>query len=81
LIGQDAGGGQRVVQIGRDVGDGLLGGPIAPIGSQRQEPVGCCAPKLAYLSGLDAHTLGLSVLPAQRRRFLAGVGRRLTEQG
>jgi hypothetical protein len=29
---------------------------------------------------LDAHTLGLSVLPAERRRFLAAVGRRLTAQ-
>jgi len=36
--------------------------------------------KLAYLRTLDAHTLDLSALPAQRRRFLAGVGRRLTAQ-
>jgi hypothetical protein len=36
--------------------------------------------KLAYLRGLDAHTLDLSVLPAQRRRFLAGLGQRLTAQ-
>jgi hypothetical protein len=36
--------------------------------------------KLAYLRGLDAHTLDLSVLPAQRRRFLAGLGQRLTGQ-
>lgn len=36
--------------------------------------------KLAYLRGLGAHTLELSALPAQRRRFLAGVGRRLTAQ-
>jgi hypothetical protein len=32
--------------------------------------------KLAYLRGMDAHTLDLSVLPAERRRFLAGLGRR-----
>ena len=32
--------------------------------------------KLAYLPCLGAHTLDLSVLPAQRRRFLAGVGAR-----
>jgi Domain of unknown function (DUF4158) len=31
--------------------------------------------KLAYLRGMDAHTLDLSVLPAERRRFLAGLGR------
>lgn len=29
---------------------------------------------------MDAHTLDLSVLPAQRRRFLAGVGSRSTAQ-
>lgn len=37
--------------------------------------------KLAYLRALDAHTLDLSVLPAQRRRFLAGVGSRSTAAG
>ncbi len=36
--------------------------------------------KLAYLRGMDAHTLDLLVLPAERRRFLAGLGRRLTAQ-
>ncbi|GIJ28257.1 DDE transposase [Micromonospora qiuiae] len=36
--------------------------------------------KLAYLRRLDAHTLDLSMLPAERRRFLAGIGRRLTGQ-
>jgi TnpA family transposase len=36
--------------------------------------------KLTYLRRLDAHTLDLSMLPAERRRFLAGVGRRLTPQ-
>jgi TnpA family transposase len=32
--------------------------------------------KLLFLRGLDAHTLDLSVLPAERRRFLAAVSRR-----
>lgn len=36
--------------------------------------------KLAFLRRLDAHTTDLSGLPAERRRFLAGVGRRLTGQ-
>jgi hypothetical protein len=36
--------------------------------------------KLAYLRGMDAHALDLSVLPAERRRFLATVGRRSTVQ-
>jgi hypothetical protein len=34
--------------------------------------------KLAFLHGMDAHTVNLSVLPVERRRFLAGVGQRLT---
>ena len=36
--------------------------------------------KLAYLRNLDAHTLDLSMLPAERRRFLATVGRRSAVQ-
>ena len=31
--------------------------------------------KLAYLRRLDAHTMDLPDLPAERRRFLAGAGR------
>ncbi|MFC3494786.1 Tn3 family transposase [Glycomyces rhizosphaerae] len=36
--------------------------------------------KLAFLRGLDAHELDLSALPAERRRFLALRGRKLTGQ-
>ena len=36
--------------------------------------------KLTYLRNLDAHTMDLSILPAERRRFLATVGRRSTVQ-
>lgn len=36
--------------------------------------------KLAFLRRLDAHSLDLSMLPAERRRFLAQVGRRSTAQ-
>lgn len=36
--------------------------------------------KLGYLRCLDAHTLDLSMLPAERCRFLATLGRRLTAQ-
>ena len=36
--------------------------------------------KLTYLRNLDAHTMDLSMLPAERRRFLATVGRRSTVQ-
>ena len=36
--------------------------------------------KLAFLRSMDAHTLDLSVLPAERRRFLATVARRSTRR-
>ncbi|MEQ4724612.1 Tn3 family transposase [Nonomuraea sp. B19D2] len=36
--------------------------------------------KLLYLRNMDAHTLDVSVLAAERRRFLASVGRRSTNQ-
>src|SRR3954454_10951763 len=36
--------------------------------------------KVAYLRRLDAHTLDLSMLPAERRGFLGGVARRLPGQ-
>ena len=36
--------------------------------------------KYAFLRGLDAHTLDLSALPTERRRFLATIGRRSTAQ-
>ena len=36
--------------------------------------------KLEFLRSMDAHALDLSVLPAERRRFLAAVGRKLTSQ-
>lgn len=37
--------------------------------------------KLRYLRGMDAHHLDLSMLPRERRRFLATLGRRSTVQG
>lgn len=36
--------------------------------------------KYAFLRGLDAHSVDLSMLPAERRRFLAIIGRRSTAQ-
>ncbi len=36
--------------------------------------------KLLYLRGMDAHRLDLSMLPNERRRFLATVGRRSSNQ-
>ncbi len=37
--------------------------------------------KLLFLRGMDAHLLDLSMLPRERRRFLATLGRRSTVQG
>ena len=34
--------------------------------------------KLSFLRGLDADTMDLSAIPTERRRFLAGIGRRST---
>ena len=42
--------------------------------------VNTTAERLRYLRALDAHNLDLSMLPAERRRFLASVGRRSTSQ-
>ncbi|MEV4016081.1 hypothetical protein AB0J35_36840 [Nonomuraea angiospora] len=36
--------------------------------------------KLIYLRNMDAHTLDMSALAAERRRFLASAGRRSTNQ-
>jgi hypothetical protein len=36
--------------------------------------------KLGFLRGIGADRLDMSVLPAERRRFLATMGRRLTPQ-
>jgi hypothetical protein len=36
--------------------------------------------RLRFLRGLDAYNLDLSMLPAERRRLLAAVGRRSTNQ-
>jgi hypothetical protein len=42
--------------------------------------VNATAERFRYLRALDAHNLDLSMLPAERRRFLASVGRRSTSQ-
>ncbi len=44
-------------------------------GAVKSEPA-----KLRFLRRMDAHTLDLSMLPTERRRFLAAVGRRSTNQ-
>lgn len=51
-------------------------------GPTRPSPVAVKAElaKYAFLRGLDAHELDLSVLPTERRRFLATIGRRSTAQ-
>ncbi|MFB9682110.1 Tn3 family transposase [Streptosporangium vulgare] len=43
--------------------------------------IGVSVDKLLYLRGMDAHQLDLSMLPRERRRFLATVARRSTVQG
>jgi Domain of unknown function (DUF4158) len=54
----------------------LEAGPVSATPDAVKDELG----KLAFLRGMDAHTIDLSALPAERRRFLAGVGRRLAAQ-
>jgi hypothetical protein len=54
----------------------LATGPVEPSPAAVKTEVA----KLEFLRDMDAHTLDLSVLPAERRRFLATMGRRLTAQ-
>ncbi len=54
----------------------LLTGPVEASASAVKAEVD----KLGFLRGLGAETLDMSVLPAERRRFLATLGRRLTGQ-
>jgi TnpA family transposase len=68
LVVDDTVGSTRLAWLGK--------GPTEASASAVKAEVG----KLLYLRGLDAHTLDLTVLPAERRRFLAAVGRRLTAQ-
>lgn len=63
-------------QLGRTPLNWLAAGPT----SASPTAVKAEVDKLAFLRRPDAHTLDLSMLPAERRRFLAGVGRRLTAQ-
>lgn len=53
-----------------------------PFGTTRPSPAAVKAElaKYAFLRGLDAHSVDLSMLPAERRRFLATIGRRSTAQ-
>jgi Domain of unknown function (DUF4158) len=54
----------------------LVTGPV----QASPNSVGGEVEKLRFLRGLDAHTLDISALPAERRRHLAQIGRRLTAQ-
>jgi len=78
--------GQRCSDLGRllasDAGLGMtrLAWLTRPAVEATASAVLTSVGKLAYLRNLDAHALDLSMLPAERRRFLATVGRRSTVQ-
>ncbi|MFC4899487.1 Tn3 family transposase [Streptosporangium amethystogenes subsp. fukuiense] len=65
-----------------DVGRGMT--PLAwlttPAVEATAKSVKATIEKLEWLRGMDAHLLDLSALPTERRRFLATVGRRSTNQ-
>lgn len=52
-----------------------------PPTSDSPEGIAAEVGKLQFLRAMDAHTLDLSMVPAERRRHLTAVGRRLTGQG
>nr|WP_222721306.1 Tn3 family transposase [Actinomadura sp. HBU206391] len=66
-----------------DVGLGMtrLAWPTTPAVEATASVVKLAVDKLLFLCGMDAHLLDLSMLPTERRRFLATLGRRSSVQG
>jgi hypothetical protein len=80
LTGQMRGDLDRLLRV--DAGRGMtrLAWLTTPAVDATAAAVKTSIEKLVYLRGVDAHRLDLSMLPAERRRFLATVGRRSTNQ-
>lgn len=70
----------RLLVHDADVGMTRLAWVLWPAVEVSANAVKTAIEKLLYLRGMDAHLLDLSVLAAERRRFLATVGRRCTNQ-
>jgi len=70
----------RLLQFDAGLGMARLAWLIKPAVEATASAVKTSIEKLEFLRAIDAHLLDLSMLPAERRRFLATVGRRSTVQ-
>src|SRR5260370_5255829 len=70
----------RLVQFGAGLGRARRAWLVKPAVEATASAVKTSIEKLEFLRAIDAHLLDLSMLPAERRRFLATVGRRSTVQ-
>ena len=66
----------RLLQFDAGLGMSRLAWLTMPAVDATAAAVKTAIEKLTYLRNMDAHTLDLSMLPTERRRFLATVGRR-----
>nr|WP_218002644.1 DUF4158 domain-containing protein [Nocardia brevicatena] len=72
---------ERMLLVEAGLGMTRLGWLNSPARNASASAVKISIEKLAWFRGIDAHQLGLSMLPNERRRFLATVARRSTNQG
>src|SRR6266699_2774466 len=70
----------RLLQFDAGLGMARLAWLVKPAVEATASAVKTSIEKLEFLRAMDAHLLDLSMLPAERRRFLATVGRRSTVQ-
>ncbi|WP_440088074.1 DUF4158 domain-containing protein [Streptosporangium sp. LJ11] len=64
-----------------EIGTSRLRWLTTPAAEASAPAIGVSIDKLMYLRAMDAHQLDLSMLPRERRRFLATMARRSTVQG
>ena len=70
----------RLLQFDAGLGMARLAWLVKPAVEATASAVKTSIEKLEFLRAMDAHLLDLSMLPTERRRFLATVGRRSTVQ-
>ncbi|MBB4942913.1 hypothetical protein FHR32_007313 [Streptosporangium album] len=72
---------ERMLVVDAGLGMTRLEWLVAPAWDASVTWVKTAIDKLAWLRAIDAHQMDVSVLPNERRRFLAQVARRSTNQG
>ncbi|MGH3195970.1 MAG: Tn3 family transposase [Streptosporangiaceae bacterium] len=80
LTGQTCADLDRLLKVDAGLGMTPLTWLTTPAVDATAKSVNTTIAKLEFVRGIDAHQLDLSALPAERRRFLATVGRRSTSQ-